>query len=140
MSFRVWRFSALLLALTLNAPACFAGNKENIDCNNAMSTVEMNYCAGEDFEKADAELNALYAKAIAAIPGMATEKPYDAKSWEEALRGSQRAWVAFRDAECGGHVPMFWGGGTGTTVDVLGCKTSLTQARSKELKDRYETR
>lgn len=140
MSFRVRPSSALLLALILNTPACFAESPEKIDCNNAMSTVEMNYCAGEDFEQADAELNAVYAKSLAAIPGMATEKPYDAKSWEQALRTSQRAWVAFRDAECDGHVPMFWGGGTGTTVAVLGCKTSLTKARTQEIKEAYENR
>lgn len=139
MPFRRSAISAALL-LAMTAPPCLADDPaDKIDCTNPTSTVEMNYCAGKEFEKADAALNAIYAKALAEIPKLAVEKPFDAQSWEAALRASQRAWVAFRDAECDGHVPMFWGGGTGTTVDVLGCKTALTQARTQELKDRYET-
>lgn len=124
-------FAALFLATPVAA-------EDKIDCENASSTVEMNFCAGEEFAKADASLNAAYKAALAAIPEMATEHPFDAKSWESALRASQRAWVAYRDAECDGHVPMFWSGGTGTTAEVIGCKTDLTKARTKELKDRYE--
>ena len=66
-----------------------------------------------------------------------SEPPYDAKSWEAALRASQRAWIAFRDAECNDHVAMFWTGGTGATVDIIGCKTEMTKARTKDLKERY---
>jgi uncharacterized protein YecT (DUF1311 family) len=109
------------------------------DCSEALSTVEMNNCAGAELEKADTELNRVYAKALTAVPGLATdETPFDAKSWEASLRASQRAWVAFRDAECEEHVAKFWGGGTGATVDVLGCKTEKTEQRTKELKQRYE--
>lgn len=130
------------LICALAAMSCWsyarAEAEPKTDCQNATSTVELNFCAEQDLDKADAELNAVYQKAIAAVPEMATDAPYDAKSWEAALRASQRAWVQFRDAECDKHVPMFWGGGTGTTGDVLGCKTELTNARIKQLKDRYE--
>lgn len=133
------RLIALLLAVFALAPAAHAEEEEDkIDCSNAMSTVEMNHCAGLELEKADAELNKVYKMALARIPEMAGEPPFDAKSWEGVLRASQRAWVTFRDAECDGHAPMSWGGGTGTTVAVLGCKTSLTEARTKMLKDQYE--
>ncbi len=110
------------------------------DCAEALSTVELNRCAAAEFEKADAELNATYQKALTAIPGFASDPPWDAKSWETALRASQRAWVSFRDAECDGHVAMFWTNGTGATGDILGCKTEKTEQRTKELKDRYESR
>ncbi len=109
------------------------------DCTEAMSTVDMNNCAGAEFEKADAELNRVYKEAIASIPEMAIdEQPFDKASWEEALRASQRAWIAFRDAECEDHVEKFWGGGSGRTVDIIGCKTEKTEQRTKELKQRYE--
>lgn len=126
-----------LLSLTL-APAHAQSKPPPVDCDNAMSTYEMNACALKDFEKADAALNAVYQRAIKSVPEMATEKPFDAKSWEEALRKSQRAWLAYRDAECKDHVPMHWTGGSGTNADVLGCMSTLTEARTKELKDRYE--
>lgn len=127
----------LVLALANVAPAR-SEDDPPIDCTNAMATHEMNACAEKDLEKADAELNAVYKKALAAIPEMATDEPYDAKSWETALRESQRAWVAFRDAECSKHVPMFWTGGSGATVEILGCIREKTEARTKELKERYE--
>jgi uncharacterized protein YecT (DUF1311 family) len=108
------------------------------DCAEALSTEQMNRCAAAEFSKADAELNATYQKALAAIPKFASDPPWDAKAWETALRESQRTWVAFRDAECDGHVAMFWTNGTGATGDILGCKTEKTEQRIKELKQRYE--
>lgn len=139
--------SLLRAAMTVTAlglaqsVAVFAGSSgDTIDCANPASTVAINYCADIEFEKADANLNVTFKNAIAAIPAMAGEAPYDAKSWESALRASQRAWLAFRDAECAGHVPMFWSGGTGTSADVIGCKSALTQARIQQLNDRYEKR
>lgn len=128
--------SAGLLLTALTALA--RDTQSDIDCANASSTVELNFCAGEEFEKADAELNKAYQKALAAIPGLAGDKPFDAKSWENALRASQRAWLAFRDAECDQHVPMFWSGGTGTSSAVIGCKTQKTRARTQELNEQYE--
>jgi len=109
------------------------------DCTEAMSTFEMNACAGAEFEKADVELNRIYKKAIASIPELETgEPPFDRASWEEALRASQRAWIAFRDAECEDHVEKFWAGGSGRTVEIIGCKTEKTEQRTKDLKQRYE--
>ncbi|MEZ5900844.1 MAG: lysozyme inhibitor LprI family protein [Hyphomicrobiaceae bacterium] len=126
------------VASTLS-PVERARAQAEIDCQNAMSTAEINVCADKEFDAADKELNAAYRSALAAIPGMASEKPYDAKSWEAALRASQRAWVAFRDAECVDHLAFFWQGGSGASADIIGCKTELTKARTQELKERYET-
>ncbi|MCU0954827.1 MAG: DUF1311 domain-containing protein [Hyphomicrobium sp.] len=133
--------SKIIFAIVIIAAVTPAAAQETpaADCSEALSTVEMNNCAGAELGKADAELNRVYAKALAAVPGLATdETPFDAKSWEAALRASQRAWLAFRDAECEEHVAKFWGGGTGATVDILGCKTEKTEQRTKELKQRYE--
>lgn len=133
--------SKILLAALLIAAVtpAIAEEPAAADCTEALSTVEMNACAGAEFEKADGELNRVYAKALAAVPALATDDPpFDARSWEEALRASQRAWLAFRDAECEGHVAKFWGGGTGATVDIIGCKTEKTEQRTRELKQRYE--
>jgi uncharacterized protein YecT (DUF1311 family) len=123
--------------------AMSAAAQDEVDpasCAEALSTAAMNRCADAEFSKADADLNAVYQKALASIPEFAGDPPWDAKSWEEALRTSQRAWVAFRDAECDKHVAMFWTNGSGATVDILGCKTEKTEQRTKELKDRYESR
>lgn len=135
-------FSLSLIAmLTLVMESARAAEDEKpIDCANAVSTYEMNACADKDFTAADAELNRVYAEALKSVPEMATERPYDAKSWEQALRASQRAWVAFRDAECQNHVAMFWSGGSGATAEIIGCMEEKTKTRTKELQERYEVK
>jgi uncharacterized protein YecT (DUF1311 family) len=130
---------ALLILLMFGHTARLVAAEQALNCQEALSTVEMNNCAGAEYEAADVELNRVYKAALGAIPEMATgEPPFDRASWEEALRASQRAWVAFRDAECEDHVAKFWNGGTGATVDIIGCKTEKTEQRTKELKARYE--
>jgi uncharacterized protein YecT (DUF1311 family) len=109
-----------------------------IDCANASATVELNFCAEKELDTADVALNAVYKKVLAFIAKSGTEKPYDAKSWEDALRESQRAWVAFRDADCKGLIPMSWTGGTGATGAVLGCMSEKTKARTEELESLYK--
>jgi uncharacterized protein YecT (DUF1311 family) len=126
-----------MACVVLLAPPALAGAE--IDCANATATAELNACADRELQAADKELNAVYRSALAAVPSLAAEKPYDAKSWERALRASQRAWVGYRDAECAGHLAMFWQGGTGASADILGCKTALTKARTEQLKSRYQT-
>lgn len=129
------------LILALAAPGAARADPEpKIDCQNATSTVEMNFCADKEFAIADEALNAAYRKALKRVPAVAVDEMtrFNATSWEKALRNSQRAWVAFRDAECRDHVPMFWTGGTGTTVAVLGCMIEKTRARTKELQENYE--
>src|SRR5262245_57414719 len=127
--------SMRILALTILALAASPAAAQDVDCSNANTTVEMNFCADKDYAAADKALNAAYQDALAKIAKVGGKKPYDSKSWEEALRTSQRAWIAFRDAECKGLTPMRWSGGTITTLAVLGCMTSLTQARAEMLKE-----
>ena len=86
------------VALAATADRAFANDKSKLDCGNATSTYELNACADREFDAADAELNKVYAEALKAIPDMAGEPPYDAKAWQAALRASQRAWIAYRDA------------------------------------------
>lgn len=111
-----------------------------IDCTNASSTVEINYCAERDFAEADRVLNQAYAHALAEIAASDNPAPYAPAAWESELRASQRAWIAFRDADCKGVVPMEWSGGTGTSAAVLGCMVKLTKTRAKDLAERYGKR
>ncbi|AGK57815.1 hypothetical protein HYPDE_30703 [Hyphomicrobium denitrificans 1NES1] len=124
----------IVLLLSLGSGSAHA---ENIDCANASSTVEINFCAEKDFQAADKTLNAAYEAALASINGRDLEKPYDAKSFEAALRASQRAWLAYRDADCKDLVAQEWSAGSGTTSASLGCMTEKTMQRTKELKERY---
>ncbi len=125
-------------ALAILGGASQSVSARKLECTNAASTFEMNRCADDLLHDADARLNATYKMALRAVPEMAGDAPYDAKSWERSLRASQRAWLAYRDAECKNHSAMFWTGGTGATVDILGCMTTKTKERTEELKGRYQ--
>jgi uncharacterized protein YecT (DUF1311 family) len=130
-------FSAILLSFLIGPGPAHA---QNIDCAKASSTVEMNFCAEKDFQAADRDLNAAYTAALASIRTRDLEKPYDAKTFEAAMRVSQRAWLAYRDSDCKGLVAQEWSGGSGATSAILGCMTEKTIQRTKDLKERYGKR
>lgn len=111
---------------------------EPINCANAQSTVEINFCADKEYEAADKALNEAYASALKVVRSRNEDKPYDAKSFEQALRGAQRAWVAYRDADCKDVISQVWTNGSGTTSAILQCMTEKTVQRTKELKDQLE--
>ena len=75
---------------------------------------------GDDLRAADAELNAVYQKALNAMP--------DSEA-KEKLRETQRAWIAYRDAEIALYAAMGTGGG-GLKIT----QTELTEERTKRLR------
>jgi uncharacterized protein YecT (DUF1311 family) len=132
------RAAALVATMVASHGTAHAQAATPFDCTKAMATAELNFCAEKSFDSADAKLNEAFKKVLSYVAETGGEKPYDAKSWEAALRASQHAWVAFRDADCKGLLPMSWSGGTATTGEVLGCMQEKTQARTKELLERYD--
>jgi uncharacterized protein YecT (DUF1311 family) len=92
---------------------------------DAQTQAEMNAEASADFVKADAELNKTYGALLKELP--------DAES-KEKLKQSQRAWLAFRDAEA-----EFEGrGGSMAPTLRYATKTDLTEQRTKQLKARLD--
>jgi uncharacterized protein YecT (DUF1311 family) len=92
---------------------------------HAQTQAAMNAEAWADFKKADAELNSAYAALMAKVP--------DAGS-KQKLKESQRAWVAFRDAEAA----FAAGGGTMAPTLRYATMTELTGQRIKQLKTHLE--
>ena len=133
MLLRASAAAVFLCAVSLSQAARAEDPEPAIDCTNASATFELNFCADKELAAADAQLNDAFKKALVFIAKSGAERPYDSKSWEDALRASQRAWIAYRDADCKGLAPMSWTGGTGTTGAVLGCMSAKTKARTKEL-------
>jgi uncharacterized protein YecT (DUF1311 family) len=86
----------------------------------------MNAQARKDFERVDAELNKIYQSLLAKLADT------EAKN---KLRESQRAWIAFRDAEAAFAADQFRGGSMAPTIryEVM---AELTQRRIKQLKAR----
>jgi uncharacterized protein YecT (DUF1311 family) len=128
---RGWTAIGICLAVTQPSLA------QPLNCDAPSATHEQNACAEKELEKADGALNTAYKAALAKIQAQDAPAPYDAKAYEAAFRAAQRAWVAYRDADCKGVVPFEWTGGTGTTSAVLGCLAAKTNARTQELTDGF---
>ncbi|THH36261.1 DUF1311 domain-containing protein [Aliishimia ponticola] len=85
----------------------------------------MNECAAAEYQRADAELNALwsYAKPSADQMGVGAQ-----------LLDAQRKWIAYRDAACTAEAEMFRGGSIQPLV-WFQCMTRLTAQRSGDLRN-----
>jgi len=62
------------------------------DCSNLQTQTDMTICAVGEYNKADAELNASYKQIMTRLK----DDPETAK----LLVAAEKAWMAFRDAEC----------------------------------------
>jgi len=78
---------------------------------------EMNRCAAADYQKADAELTKVYGK---------LDKTPE-------LRAAERAWIAYRDAECA-FANSDSEGGTIHSMEVTLCEEKLTNIRAQQLR------
>jgi uncharacterized protein YecT (DUF1311 family) len=125
---------ATLVAFVL--PAAAQTPAPTVDCAKATATPELNHCQDQAFQKADRALNAAYRAALARLDQTTALDAKVRAEWRKALQDAQRKWIAFRDADCKGAMAYEWYGGTGATLAVLGCMTSLTEARTKELRER----
>lgn len=112
------------------------GQGDEIDCKNANSTVEMNYCAGRIFQSADAELNAVYGKVLslakaadAKAPNFGTGKP----DFVNKLVASEKTWIKLRDQNCE-FESASWFGGTGYGYTYTNCLTKETKSRTAYLR------
>jgi len=121
--------------------ACLAlpAAAQEVDCENPVTQMEMNQCAHDDWEAADAELNAAYQRAMTLVKGWDADLPEAEQGGAEALRQAQRAWITFRDKAC--EVEGFpMKGGSAEPLLVFGCLRQLTEERTAQLDglvDRY---
>jgi uncharacterized protein YecT (DUF1311 family) len=113
--------AALLLASTL----AHGKTVDGIDCNNAMSQMEMNICAGDSSDAADIKLNKAY-KQLKELIGK--DRPA-----LQSLVKSERAWITYRDIQCEAESAGSEGGSI-HSMELSGCVEEKTIARTKELK------
>lgn len=123
-----------VLTAVLTALFAFPAAAQDLDCANTMAQQELNACAYQAWEAADAELNAAYKLAIAEMKDMDANMPEDLQGADEALRAAQRAWITYRDANCVvAGFPMR--GGSAEPLLIYGCMESMTTQRTAELQD-----
>jgi len=125
--------AALLLAMA-------AAPEPDWNCDEPQAQQEMNWCAAEDFRRADAALNAQWKLTAAEMKRRdADQGPLESsqRTHFDTLLEAQRAWLRYRDLQC--EVEGFaFRGGTMEPLIVATCRTGLTEARTKELRELAE--
>ena len=112
-----------LAALALAVSMALAQDKDNSKPEESCdgSTMQMAECLSRLTATWDKRLNDAYQRAL---------KDADSDGQREQLRKAQRAWIAYRDANC---LYYRMGEGTIAQLDAGECMRSLTETRAKEL-------
>jgi len=122
---------ALILAM---APQ----QQERPNCKQPRNQVEINFCIYAEYERADAEMNRRWKKTLAITrsdPWLQQPKLHGAKSDAQLLVEAQRAWLRYRDAQCNFEERLM--PGTGGPSTRSSCLATLTEERTKYLRDMY---
>lgn len=116
-----WMGKYLVLLL-----ACFPVSlpAEEPDCEKAMTTLDINYCAGLEQEAAEQEMQRYLEKSL--------ERHSDDTELVAAIKQAQEAWQAYANAHCDSIYTM-WREGTIRGVLSISCKTKLIRKRTHEL-------
>lgn len=123
---RVIAIMALMLGAALPAAA------QEVDCQNAMAQAELTFCAEQDWQRADRDLNDAYKAAMAQMKSIDVNLPKDQQGAAGHLKAAQRAWVTFRDEACAAEGYQMHGGSAEPMV-IYSCRASLTRERAAGL-------
>jgi uncharacterized protein YecT (DUF1311 family) len=127
------RLEIILIAGVLALLTAGGAGAQVIDCKSPTTQSDMTSCEQMRQEGADKALNVQYKKTRAAMVALDADLDGETKGAEKALVIAQRAWIAYRDAQC--EAEGFQArGGTMEPMLVAGCIANVTDARTKELK------
>lgn len=105
------------------------------ECDTNAPQQVLNQCLAREYAAADAELNRVWKPAYAEMQRL--DRDYGASApgpgYAEALLTSQRAWIAYRDAQCLTESNAMRGGSAQPMI-LYGCKTSMTRERTMFLR------
>ncbi|MHC5655479.1 lysozyme inhibitor LprI family protein [Stappia sp.] len=118
------------LSLFVSLPASAA--QPDVDCNDPQVQMEMTYCAEQEWQAADKDLNAAYGEAMKTMRGLDANQSADMKGAEKALKEAQHAWIAYRDKACAAYGYLAHGG-TMEPMLIYQCNADLTTQRTEEL-------
>lgn len=129
---KYYGLSSLLLVSLLGCadPQTPSDESTKIDCDNASSTLEINACAQQELDAANAQLQAYLTAAY--------EHHSDDAQLLAAIKTAQQQWQAYADAHCQAIYTQ-WREGTIRGVMALSCRLALTRQRTHEVWDSFLT-
>ncbi|MFP7570808.1 lysozyme inhibitor LprI family protein [Marivita sp. S2033] len=98
------------------------------------TTIGISECIQAETVEWDAVLNEEYKATQSALADMDRQGVIAGMVRTDALRDAQRAWIAFRDADCGARYAI-WQDGTLRTIVGANCHLTMTAQRALELRD-----
>lgn len=123
-------FMISALALVAVPQLALASEPDEVDCENAYSTYDMEYCAAQKSSAADQQMRQYL---IASY----TQYNYDPNT-VEAIKSSQQAWESYKNSHCQA-VYKSWNTGSFRGLMSINCHTRLTKQRTHELWLNYLT-
>ena len=103
--------------------AASPASAQDVDCKRAVAQMDMNICAQQSYDSADAELNTVYKRVRAGLSAADQLK----------LLRAERAWIARRDAACDDEASGSIGGSI-HPMEISLCLAKRTKARTLALK------
>ncbi len=101
-----------------------AAEEKGVDCEQAVSTLEVNECLGQEFDLAWAEL----ARYLDVIYARHKEDPL----LVDEIRAAQQDWETYADSHCG-SIYTYWREGSIRNTLAISCGIRLTRQRTHEL-------
>lgn len=101
-----------------------------VNCNDPISTLEVNVCAGIELEHAQQEMNHYLLKSKLHLS-------YDAQL-VTAIDKAQKAWLNYSEAHCDA-IYTKWRDGSIRGVMSLNCKIALTEQRTHQIWSNFLT-
>ena len=129
-------FALPFVVVTVSALPALA-QQPKVNCKKAETQMEMTYCAEQDFNAADKALNTQYQAARRATKKWDKDAATEQPASDAALVKAQRAWVAYRDAQCESYGYQSHGGSMEPQL-IYDCSADLTRKRTTELKELTE--
>lgn len=123
----------LVLSATFLSGAHPVQAQEEPDCAEPTTQSDMNTCADLEYEEADKDLNKAYQQVRKKMSEWDKAEDEASKGAVDALVAAQRAWVAFRDANCE-TVGFQARGGTMEPMLVSNCLADMSTKRAEELR------
>ncbi len=114
----------LLISLLITSVSSAQEPESKDPCEDAMTTVEMQECLGQQYQQWDAELNLVYKKIRSKLSVVRKTK----------LKEAQLAWIVFRDKSAEFEASEEEGGSMYSLVH-LSLMASLTEQRVENLRE-----
>ena len=125
--------SLLTSLLFLTSPA--VAQSTYTDCDNAGSEWAKGHCWATALEEAKRNLHSISELVTHRIDNATYLSVVERDKWKQHVELANKAWIAYRDAEC---YSFRFGGEQGRGRTEMACKTIKTEQRIEELVARYE--